>query len=443
MASTVPMKTIAIAALFVVLSYVVGPPVQRTLTVFGYWRQPVPTPLADEDLVVIDDTTNCEDLHFHAASNTLFTACEDHLETRFAWFPPLSLFDDPAIVAKNRGSIHTIDPKTFKSTRLAFTNFDDPFVTHGIDVVSDPDRPDGEAVYVFAVNHLPNPDFLWDGAAAAAATAGVPKARSRIEVFHHVVGTKMAQHVRSIAHPLIRTPNDIAAVSHDAFYVTNDHYYRGGALRQVEDIVAAARWTDVVHVRIKNSTSRTATEGFDISVALPNVHNSNGISRGRSADEIVVSSCTSGVLNICQRSASRLKIVHSSVKADFVIDNPNYFADPYAGDGGDFSGFVLPGLSHAIDLGKTHTDPLASESIMVALARPLPGGEGAGQWETANTTDKWETRLLFEDDGSRIRSVSAAVLVAIDPRHEGGARKAWAFVTGFLSKNAIAVKINL
>ena len=38
---------------------------------------------------------------------------------------------------------------------------------------------------------------------------------------------------------------------------------------------------------------------------------------------------------------------------------------------------------------------------------------------------------------------SAAVLVAIDPKLEGGKKKAWLFVTGFLSTNAIAVKVDL
>ncbi|CAK7216688.1 hypothetical protein SCUCBS95973_002891 [Sporothrix curviconia] len=431
--------TITIATLVLAFAYLVGPPAYRSLTVLGYWRQPVNTPVAAEDFIVIDDTVHCEDLHYHAPSNTLFTACEDHLDTRFAWFPPLGLFDDPAIVQKNRGSLHTIDPKTFKSTRLAFAGFDSPFVTHGIDVIADPGRPEGEAVYIFAVNHLPNPDYPGNGA--------VPAARSRVELFHHVVGSAVARHVRSIDHPLIRTPNDIAAVSPTELYVTNDHYYRGGALRQLEDVVAAARWTDVVHVRIEDSAAASPSGGLDVSVALAHVHNANGISRGRTADEIIVSSCASGVLNVCRRQLSgpaALDIVHRSVKADFVIDNPNYFADPYASEaGGDFSGYVLPGVSRGIDLGHTHKDPLATDSIMVALARPRPGtGNG---WDTAavNTTGGWETRVLFEDDGHRIRSVSATVLLAIDPRKEGGSRKAWAVVTGFLSKNAVAVKIDL
>jgi hypothetical protein len=66
-----------------------------------------------------------------------------------------------------------------------------------------------------------------------------------------------------------------------------------------------------------------------------------------------------------------------------------------------------------------------------------------------NSSKRWEKRLLFAGDGSRIRSASAAVLVAIDPKSDivsdsvGSTRKAWLFVTGFLSSNIIAVKVDL
>ena len=57
---------------------------------------------------------------------------------------------------------------------------------------------------------------------------------------------------------------------------------------------------------------------------------------------------------------------------------------------------------------------------------------------------EWVKRVLFQDDGSRIRSASAAVVVAIDPKLEEGKKRGWLFVTGFLSESMmIAVKVDL
>lgn len=62
---------------------------------------------------------------------------------------------------------------------------------------------------------------------------------------------------------------------------------------------------------------------------------------------------------------------------------------------------------------------------------------------SANTTGSWDTKLLWEDDGSNIRNSATALLVAIDPEKEDGKKKAWLFVTGFSSENAVAVKVDL
>lgn len=84
----------------------------RTIKVMGVFRHPTKTAITEaSDFVVIADTPHCEDLHYHAPSNLLFTACEGNEEARFSWFPPLANFDDPSITLKSRGAIHTIDPK--------------------------------------------------------------------------------------------------------------------------------------------------------------------------------------------------------------------------------------------------------------------------------------------------------------------------------------------
>ena len=84
----------------------------RTLKVMGVFRKSASTIVADSsDFLVIPDTPHCEDLHYHAPSNLLFTACEANDQDRFSWFPPLVNMDDPFVTLKTRGAIHVLDPK--------------------------------------------------------------------------------------------------------------------------------------------------------------------------------------------------------------------------------------------------------------------------------------------------------------------------------------------
>lgn len=93
--------------------------------------------------------------------------------------------------------------------------------------------------------------------------------------------------------------------------------------------------------------------------------------------------------------------------------------------------FVVPGLTQGINLSKK-PDPLGKEGVMIWYITP-----------SKNTTGTWDKRLLWEDDGSNIRNAATAVLVGIDPKKEDGNKRAWLFVTGFSSENAVAVKVNL
>lgn len=318
------------------------------------------------------------------------------------------------------------------SQRLEFENFQGPFITHGIDVIPDSELPDGEAVYIFAVNHVPNTK-LSDGKG--------PRARSQLEVFHHIIGSSSAKHLRSIWHPLIRTPNDIFAASATSVYITNDHYYsEHGPMRAIEDFYGGAKWTDVVHIQLDSLAAAEPTAGLTATVALDKTHNNNGLGHGRSEREILISDCSSGVLRIGQLPAGsgsgNITLV-DSVKVDSIVDNPSYFADPYASNpADDRSGFVVAGLSRAIDFSKTMRNATAKDPVMVTYIKPSLG------------SDNWETRVLFEDDGTNIRTASAAVLVPLDPAADSaggaaGTRKAWLFVTGFMSTSIVAVKVDL
>ncbi|KAK7215691.1 hypothetical protein V2G26_003694 [Clonostachys chloroleuca] len=406
------------------------PVVHHWLTVLGFLRS-ANISHVEEEIIRIEDTVHCEDVHRY--SDWLFTACEDSFPTRFSWFPPLAIFKDPVLASEARGSIHIIDTKDFKSKRLVLQNFEGSFTTHGIDIIADPER--NGAVYIFAVNHAPHPEYVLSVKNRTPLLEGTPKARSQIEVFHHALGSSTAKWIRSIRHPLIKTPNDIFAHTPTSIYVTNDHHYTEGYLRQVEAAISAARWSNTVRVQIDDWSSSDPQAGINASIALTGLHNNNGLGHGPSHEDVAIGSATSGILSLADITDSQQLKVKETIYLDSTIDNPSYFKDEYATEENDASGYVLGGLTKAGELAKSSQNETATEPVIVWLVQPVK--------EEGKAATKWNKKIIFEDDGSRIRSSSAAVLLGIDPALEGGKKRAWLVVTGFLSSNAIAVKVDL
>jgi len=415
------MKGPLIIALLALLGGYLYPSIKLRLTVLGVFRNPtVLTTLQEGDLVKIEDTVQCEDLHYYEPAKVLFTACQDSPAGRFIWFPPLATFDTPLFT---QGSIHVIDPKTFKSKRLAFENFKDPFFSHGIDVLTDPE--DTGAVYIFAISHPPNPDYPESSHEHAA---------SRVEIFHHVLGSETIKHLRTVRSELINTPNDIYAESPTSFFVTDDHYYRDGILRSIEDIFPSAKWSSTRHVQVLDLHSSNATGGITVTTALSDLHSQNGLGHGQTPDDILLIGASTGVLYRTKKTGTASNPTLTpieTIQLDSSLDNPSFFSDPYATADNDASGYVLAGLGRAVDLVDHKLDPNATDSVLVWHVRSGKGDQ------------KWDIRLLYEDDGSTIRTASASVLIPIDPKLEKGQNKAWLFTTGFMSLNMIAVKVSL
>lgn len=388
-------------------------------------------------LTTIPNTIHCEDLHHHRESNFLFTACQGDVEARISWFPPLAHFTDHNVAGL--GSLNVIDPETHTSTKLELTGFTGPFVTHGIDVFSSPDDPD--TVYIFAVNHLSNPAHYIEGVSN-------DRARSQVEIFRHTIGTKHAEHLRSVRDPLIATPNDILITSPTSFYVTNDHYYREGPFRALEDLgtQSVAAWSSIVHVSFAGSQKAAdPTSGLTVKRVLQELHNNNGIGRSDPShpDELLIVDASGGRLTRVTSSLASIGSatlrVRDSLQLASTLDNPSYFVDAYATPGDNATGPVLAGLGRALDLAKAALTPDAPIPVMVWHVRAAHAdAEGFG-----HKTEVLEKRLIFQDDGRRVRSASAAVLVGIDPKTTGGRKQAKLFVTGFLSEAVAVATIDL
>ncbi|GAW19530.1 hypothetical protein ANO14919_090180 [Xylariales sp. No.14919] len=398
------------------------PPVRHFATVFGIRPFENQVNIHGVETQFIPDTVACEDLEYHAPSGMLYTACVGDVEVARGWNPgaeALSRPDRPAF-----GSIVVIDPKTLKSQELSLENFEGPFATHGIALYTPPSKPD--LVYIYAVNHLPNPRWT-------AGSKTEEKAASQVELFVHTVGSSTAQHLRSIVHPLIRTPNDLLAISENEFLVTNDHYYRDGPMRFLEEVIRGLQsWTDLVHIRFDEKS-------VDAAVVLDSIPTNNGLGWGPD-QQVIIGDAVGGYVYFASlpSAENRTMSISHYVPIDCVVDNANFFPDPYAGvDGKDYSGYLMPGLSDTFKFLKNFNDPTHKS--------PIPGHVWylpavAGKDKSASSTNP--PKLIFKDDGYAIRSVTTAVIVAIDPATNGGKREGWLFVTSVIGASVLATKID-
>ncbi|ORY24219.1 hypothetical protein BCR39DRAFT_472569 [Naematelia encephala] len=375
------------------------------------------------EIHLIEDTIDAEDLHLHKESGLLFTACQGVRDSRLRWFPPACRFEHPEWAEKAEGGLRVIDPKTFKATRLELVGFTGAFVTHGIDIISDPADPQC-AVFIHAVNHLPNPEYT-------PSSKLIPKAASQVEIFHHTIGSTSARHIASVAHPLIQTPNDILSTSPYSFYVTNDHHYREGRMRTVEVLGTQAfcAWSTTVHVEVRIVKGKL--DSVEATTAVEGLHNNNGLGYGSNRSEVIICDASAGRTHLANIADDYRLKVYNSIDYTSTIDNPTWFEDPYSeATGRDASGIVCAGLVQAWKLAaEIDTGPAAS---LVWLTTPVPGKK-----------NKWRKKLIFQDDGTLIRSATTALLLAIDPKENDGKKQAWLWITGCLSARMLVVKVNI
>lgn len=124
-----------------------------------------------------------------------------------------------------------------RTTRVQLAGFpglfgEGSFTSHGMGVWQD--EVDRERLRLFIVNHRPSIDY--STSPPSYPDNSQTGANSTIEIFETRLGSDTADHIRTVAHPLIRTPNDVEPASEDTFYVTNDHHVKSG-FRKILDML--------------------------------------------------------------------------------------------------------------------------------------------------------------------------------------------------------------
>ncbi|XP_007506039.2 serum paraoxonase/lactonase 3 isoform X1 [Monodelphis domestica] len=168
------------------------------------------------------------------------------------------------------------------------------FNPHGISAFVDKDR--GGAVFLYVVNH--------------------PRGMSTVEIFEFQGDALL--HLKTITHELLSSVNDIVVLGQERFYATNDHYFTGHFLSQLE-LFLDLQWTNVVYYSPDEVKEVASGLGF-----------ANGIALSPDRKHVYVAAVTAHSIHVMERHNDwRLtpqKVLHVGTLVD------NLSVDPATGD---------------------------------------------------------------------------------------------------------------
>lgn len=184
-----------------------------------------------------------------------------------------------------RGDIYGYDPRNAAAPVNLTAKWPGPFQPHGISLFIGRDN----VLTVMAVNH-----------------AG---GRHSIEIFDAQADGSL-RHRRTVADPLITSPNDVAAIDRDSFYVSNDHGYVAGVMRTLEDYLRLPAGT-VVHY-----------DGAKARVVIENTIYANGVALSRDGAKLYLAQTTARTVTVFNRNAKTGDVkLEQIVPADTGVDN--------------------------------------------------------------------------------------------------------------------------
>ncbi|KAH7386349.1 serum paraoxonase/arylesterase-like protein [Cadophora sp. MPI-SDFR-AT-0126] len=218
---------------------------------------------------------SCEDMVLDEAGRTLFTACSS-IASRRGWSPGGDKYNVSARDLNDHVSVLNIDepgPDGFYGLhKLKITG---KYVSatggkeidvHGIamEVLS------STRLRFWMNNHRPPVDA--NGKLLDGKTLG---ANSAIEVFEHTRGGQTLEHVKTIFHEPVLTPNGLLATGDGGVYITNDHDSKTGKFRFLEMILGGGSLT---HCTLSGHCHLAFTQGFKFANGIaglfssPNTH---------------------------------------------------------------------------------------------------------------------------------------------------------------------------
>jgi sugar lactone lactonase YvrE len=200
-------------------------------------------------------------------------------------------------------------------------------------------------------------------------------------------------HLNTVKHDLIYTPHNVAPVSKNEFYVTNDHYSKNNEIVRSFEALARRPWSYVVfHSSITNTTEIVAD-----GLIYP-----NGIASNWDKSKIYVSTTTGGELLVYDRKSNNKLHLSERVYIGICLDNVSV----------DENGEIYIA---------------GSQKALAALAQLMDGSAQTPLFPAAvvkvsnNTNEdkfygkKYSHKIIYEDNGNVLPAVTVA---AVDGRRK-------------------------
>ncbi|GAA5999682.1 hypothetical protein JCM10207_005867 [Rhodosporidiobolus poonsookiae] len=366
--SRISLLLAALAATFVAV-------IQPRLAALGIGREVVP--LNNEQCYDIPDLEACEDAWADDASGKTYLVCSDR-RSRVAWVPAMLHLNASALPPLSTDYLALLDLPSRTVSKVRLTGLPEEaqgIWVHGLDVFRSPSSP--SRLTLFINSHRPPSNR------ALSAQTG---ADSVVEVFETELGSGEARWVRTIEHELVRTPNNMAAVSETGVYITNDHRYKAHWSRKYEKLHAVP--SEIVYCDLSSSTPACK-------VAADNLPYPNGIAKG--AGNTLYSASTLGALvNVWSINADHTLSLVEAVPIARPIDNVHY--DPLTDA---VYATALAKVLDFIEVGKTGGMGGGTAAVEVWRVRKAGKGEGTGG-------KKYIAELAFADTGAIVSASTTA-----------------------------------
>ncbi|KAF7299393.1 Serum paraoxonase/arylesterase 2 [Mycena indigotica] len=350
---------------------------QPIFTKLGVWR--VIEPINNTNCRTVPELAACEstltklpfhlplsriELVLHQATGLLFLACSSP-ESRAHWVPAVGQLNVSGPDAE-LDYLATYDAATNKITRLELPI---PIHTHGMDVVP---AGDGKRLFIYAVNHRKGKQG--DGA------------DSTIEVLSLALGETKLNHLRTVRHPIVLTPNDVVGSDDGkSVFFTNDH-------------ASKTSWTR--HLSLLGFESGSvgfcsipSGEAVDCKTVAPDIHGANGITRSRTNDTFFVANALFGGITVLERQHDNTLLKTHVIPTDRGLDNLSMDNDGVVYGAGIPS---IPAISAHIA-----NPSLKAPSSVLAVSKNVGPGSFYGE--------KFVVKKVFEDDGSLARGTTSVV----------------------------------
>ncbi|OLN81104.1 Serum paraoxonase/lactonase 3 [Colletotrichum chlorophyti] len=301
----------------------------------------------------------CEDMWLSETTRQLFLACSDPL-ARQQWLPNAHHLNASgrstrdAIIAMNIDSPKgdSYEFRTLATPGFSGTAGDGLLQLVGLTGI---DAPAGDRVELLLVNNRPSVDAV-TGDLLDQASVGH---NATIEVFETGPQATEMKHIRTFADGHISTPNNVAALSSEAFYITNDNgRHKTGVMSLLGPLLGEG---DVSFCSTSTGCKRVSERH-----RVP-----NGLVRSRDGLIYVPSAMAGGVqvYRIVAGDDGLAKVV--DIPLPYAIDNLSVDAD------GDIYAAVFP---RGVEILQAAKDPLNVRPKSAAV-RIRKDGEGVYVWE--------------------------------------------------------------